>query len=141
MPTVTHKILSLLGSLIGISVACSCAAYGAPAYGVPPAPQAEYKLSGTVVDAKTQAPVAGIAIEFQYFRVLSATDGTWSVDARFVPCTTCSLSVKDTDGALNGAYGDATVPLAPTLVQQPSSALDLGIYEQKNIRITLDAKP
>jgi len=104
-------------------------------YGVP---VAEYKLSGTVVDTTTNAAIPGISLTFNGTTATSAADGTWSLDVHGFPCAnTCALAAKDVDGTENGSYADLQVPLAPTQTTPGHGAFDQGVFEQKDIKVSL----
>jgi len=138
-------LLALLGSILGMSAAgCGGQEIRPPTYGPMPlygAPYAEYKLSGKVVDASTSAGIPGIALSFQGNTITSGPGGTWTMDAIVSPCeSSCALTAKDTDGTSNGSYTDLEVPLAPTQTSG-GSGNNNGVFEQKDIQVSLVAKP
>jgi len=96
------KILSrclytLLSLLLG-PVACSVPEYGPPRLD-------DYRLDGKTLSARTGEAIEGIAVQFRDHQVLSASDGTWiiqaSVDAGSGPAV---LRVHDIDGEANGGF-------------------------------------
>jgi len=141
MNRLARMLLGLLGTILGMGAA-GC---GAPVYGVAPvygAPSAEYKLSGKVVDATTKVAIPGISLAFQGGTTTSGADGTWLMDTSAFPCgNTCTLSVRDTDGTVNGSYTDLEVALAPTQTTPGSGPFNEGLFEQKDIQVALVAKP
>jgi putative lipoprotein (rSAM/lipoprotein system) len=135
-------LLRILGSVLGLA-AIGCA--GAPAYGSPApeygAPMATYHLGGTVTDAKTGTPIAGIRITFQGWIADSAQDGTFTLNTTAIYCTTCPAKAADVDGTLNGSYQDKDVPLTLVQTGPGDGHWFYGTYEQKGLAIKLDPKP
>jgi len=134
-------LLGLLGSVLGFGGFSCAPLYGVPLYGAPPIDTAEYKLSGTVVDSDSKAPIPGVSLSLGWSQtVTSDKDGVWSIDTRAPLRGDYALNARDIDGAANGSYLELEVPVAPTQVL-PGSGNDMGVYEQTNIQVSMVPPP
>lgn len=113
-------------SLVLGPVACS-----APEYGALPAD--DYHLDGETVSADDGEAIEGIAINFSGYQTLSASDGSWTIEASVSAGSYKGFLVaEDIDGEANGGVFDIKqVPLNPT------PATD-GTLTQNDITIELD---
>ena len=145
MQSPAKLLLRLVGAVLGMGAVGCTGQHGGPVYGITPlygTPRAEFKLSGTVLDSTTQAPVPGIALTFQDSTVTSDEKGAFALDVTTTPwAATGGLAAKDIDGASNGSYVDQVVPLSPTQTAPGDGAFNAGVLEQKGITVALVAKP
>jgi putative lipoprotein (rSAM/lipoprotein system) len=110
------------------------------AYGMP---FATYSLDGTVVSAESGDPIEGIELQFGWDEVTSLTDagGAWTLwgdDAAPGTPPTASVTVRDVDGAENGAYQDTEVDVPVSRTGDGSGDWDEGSFAAHDVVIELE---
>ena len=108
------RICRWLLPFFGVSAIISCdnVIIGADMYGCPPAeygtPTMDFRVSGKVVDSKTDKPVKGIAVscddDWEDPTVVTSDDGEFVYESYGFPDDKIVLKFTDSDGYLNGLY-------------------------------------
>jgi putative lipoprotein (rSAM/lipoprotein system) len=150
--TVLERVREIVGALDGVGSLAKRALYAAvpaaalatsgciAAYGMP---FASYDLDGTVVSAESGDPIQGIELQFGWDEVTSLTDadGAWALagdDGAPGSPAMAHVTVRDVDGAANGAYQDAEVDVPVTRTGEGSGDWDEGSFAAHGVVIELE---
>ena len=145
MEQLEQWLLRALGSILGLAV-LGCGGIATPAYGAPVpaygAPTATYEVSGTVENATTGQPIPGIQVTYLGgLKVLTGSEGKFTLTGTAGYCTTCSIVADDVDGTLNGSFEEATVPLNLTQTGAGNGTWFQGTFNEQGVVIKMTAKP